>query len=332
MSTTAQYLCRGCQERMDLTALDSEQLCIGCCQKDDCFDHFVPVGEPGSAPEHECGLCNIVDATVAYPGALCVDCREHTETTETLGTEYTSVQQALEAIDMGKKKKKKNKNKGTSGGSGGHWWNGGQQIGFTKHIVCDHEGDTPVFAIGEMSFFGADSKGAGKGAWGKDAIIDCAGVAPKGGSSFVESNVRKYRNLNTKPQRDHIRLHWQDYGTPPVGRDFWTRLLALLPKKGQILVCCMGSHGRTGTAMACLMVASNLWTASEAIDYVRRNHCKEAVETNAQETYIESIQTREQALKDLEYLKTNHTKFISKRLADKYDHYHADRFDQAFSG
>ena len=340
MISPIDFLCRGCQERTLSDTLDANQLCISCCDDDACFDHstntFVPLEELDENPqEYECGLCTIVDVTVSKPGALCVDCREHTDNPETkdmLDTEYASVQEALEALEMGRKKKKKKG--GTVGTSGGSWFNGTytpHKLGFTAKKLCDHEGDTPVFAIGEMNFFGADSKGAGKGAWGKDAIIDCAGVAPKPASQFIDSNQRKYRQLNSKPTRDYIRLHWQDYGTPPVGRDFWIRLLGLLPKEGNILVCCMGSHGRTGTAMACLMVASNLWTASEAIDYVRRNHCEEAIETAAQETYIESIQTREQALKDIEHLAANHEKYLSKRRDDKSDHYSTDNFDKAFS-
>jgi protein-tyrosine phosphatase len=316
---------------MDLQALDSQQMCIACCEDDACFDHCVPIEvldreEPGCVPEFECGLCNIVDATVSEPGALCVDCREHTEPSESLSTEYESVQQALEALEMGKKKKKNKSGSGSSGG--GNWYASG--IGFTKKVVCTHDGDTPVFAIGDKTFYGADSSGAGRGAWGKEAIIDCAGVAPRGESNFVESNLRKYRNLNTKPKREYIRLHWQDYGTPPVGRAFWGRLLNLLPA-GQILICCMGSHGRTGTAMGALMVVSGLWTASEAIDYIRRNHCKEAVETQAQELYLEGLQDREQATKDITYLQEYHSTYLTKRLNDKADHYHADNFDKNFS-
>ena len=51
------------------------------------------------------------------------------------------------------------------------------------------------------------------------------------------------------------------------------------------MACCVGGHGRTGTTLACLMVAGGL-TADEAIHRVRTTYGKKAAETSVQEKYV----------------------------------------------
>lgn len=52
---------------------------------------------------------------------------------------------------------------------------------------------------------------------------------------------------------------------------------------------CVGGHGRTGTALACLAVLGGQRSA-EAITWVRGNYCPAAVETTAQEEFAIGVQ------------------------------------------
>jgi hypothetical protein len=88
---------------------------------------------------------------------------------------------------------------------------------------------------------------------------------------------------------DEIRLDWSDYDVPSLDTQFWYDLYDyIVEKKAKTLVFCVGGHGRTGTAMACLLVASG-YTADESIAIVRENYCKKAIESKLQEQYVHEI-------------------------------------------
>ena len=86
-----------------------------------------------------------------------------------------------------------------------------------------------------------------------------------------------------------LRIENPDMGIPPVGYKFWSRLAELLPI-GRVVCCCVGGHGRTGTALAALMIATdpNI-SAADAIKNVRELHCKNAIESATQESYLERL-------------------------------------------
>jgi protein-tyrosine phosphatase len=48
---------------------------------------------------------------------------------------------------------------------------------------------------------------------------------------------------------------------------------------------CLGGHGRTGTALACLAVLSGV-PAGDAVGWVRATYCAKAVETDEQEAFV----------------------------------------------
>ena len=86
-----------------------------------------------------------------------------------------------------------------------------------------------------------------------------------------------------------LRIDNPDMGVPPVGYAFWERLAVLLPV-GRVVCCCFGGHGRTCTALAALMIATDLKiTAKEAIKNVRDLHCENAIESSTQEKYLELL-------------------------------------------
>ena len=57
---------------------------------------------------------------------------------------------------------------------------------------------------------------------------------------------------------------------------------------GDVAVACMGGVGRTGTVVACALVAVG-WTADDAIREVRRVRHPTAVETATQEAFVRSF-------------------------------------------
>lgn len=83
-------------------------------------------------------------------------------------------------------------------------------------------------------------------------------------------------------------IDWADYGTPSnfdaayeAIVEAWER--AKTGKK--VEVGCIGGHGRTGTALACMGVLSGQ-TAADAIKYVRDKYCTETLETSGQEWFV----------------------------------------------
>lgn len=82
-------------------------------------------------------------------------------------------------------------------------------------------------------------------------------------------------------------VHWPDFGLPTDPTDLraalqeaWRRAEA-----ERVEVACLGGQGRTGTALACLVVLDGLG-ADEAVDYVRRHYRAGAVETAEQQEFV----------------------------------------------
>ena len=98
--------------------------------------------------------------------------------------------------------------------------------------------------------------------------------------------ARKYSETQTK----EIMLDWPDQDAPIINPLFWKDLIKQLETNRQkMLIFCIGGHGRTGTAIACLLIAAFGWTAQQAKDWVWTNYCKEAIETLVQENYLNTV-------------------------------------------
>ena len=98
-----------------------------------------------------------------------------------------------------------------------------------------------------------------------------------------------YLDEQWDPPWPHEHLAWQDFGVPD--RDALTasleRLLARARSGDLVEVGCLGGHGRTGTALACLAVLTGA-PPDAAVDWVRANYCPDAVETTEQRAFVES--------------------------------------------
>jgi protein-tyrosine phosphatase len=60
-------------------------------------------------------------------------------------------------------------------------------------------------------------------------------------------------------------------------------------RAGQLAeIGCIGGHGRTGTALACLALLSGV-KREEAVSWVKTNYCSSAVESPEQAAYVSSL-------------------------------------------
>jgi protein-tyrosine phosphatase len=84
---------------------------------------------------------------------------------------------------------------------------------------------------------------------------------------------------------------WEDWGLPENPKLFVKVIRWLLSeaKKGETIeVACMGGHGRTGTALATMLVVQGL-EAKSAIRRVRRSYCEEAIESDKQLAFLRAL-------------------------------------------
>ena len=169
-----------------------------------------------------------------------------------------------------------------------------------------HEGTLPVFEKNGITFHGGGT--SRKMTYWPDAVIidlnDSFGSVVKVvGRSIPELEV--FGNLI-------IKIEWRDYGAPDLSKDLWLRLIkvldALCQEKGgtlDVIVCCMGGHGRTGTALTILAGLLDLVPAGECpVKWVRDRYCKNAVESDKQEKYITTITGLEVTTKCVKSYKT----------------------------
>jgi hypothetical protein len=97
-----------------------------------------------------------------------------------------------------------------------------------------------------------------------------------------------YLDERWAPSWPHNHVDWPDFGVPMDGDALRVALLDLLDRarRGEsVEMGCLGGHGRTGTALACLAVLTGT-PAGEAVAWVRANYCKKAVETDEQESLV----------------------------------------------
>lgn len=98
-----------------------------------------------------------------------------------------------------------------------------------------------------------------------------------------------YLDQRWDPPWPHEHLDWPDFGLPADMSDATTAFRDLLERarRGEIVeIGCLGAHGRTGTAIACLAILTGE-PAGEAVAWVRGAHCPHAVETDEQIRFVE---------------------------------------------
>ena len=100
-----------------------------------------------------------------------------------------------------------------------------------------------------------------------------------------------YLDPKWQPPWEHSHLDWPDFGVPDHPAPVLEALMVVRnrARTGQhVEVGCVGGHGRTGTALACLAALSGK-PAQEAVAWVRTNYCSKAVETPEQGAFVASL-------------------------------------------
>lgn len=100
-----------------------------------------------------------------------------------------------------------------------------------------------------------------------------------------------YLDARWAPPWPHRVVDWPDFGVPAAPDDLVAALRALLERArggAHVEVGCLGGHGRTGTALACLAVLAGE-EPSRAVAWVRSAYCPDAVETAEQEAFVTTL-------------------------------------------
>ncbi len=122
-----------------------------------------------------------------------------------------------------------------------------------------------------------------------------------------------------------IKIHLRDGGAPDLPSAFWYDLVSSLREENKdVIVCCIGGHGRTGLVLSILAYFMCEDAKKDPIAFIRKNYCKEAVETAEQVKYIEEITdvlTRETPTqpiyREIGYLNSYDDSFVSDVIAKK---------------
>jgi hypothetical protein len=88
------------------------------------------------------------------------------------------------------------------------------------------------------------------------------------------------------PPWPHAHVDWPDFGLPADPDAFLAALEDVLgrARRGEVVeLGCLGGHGRTGTALACL--ASLAGVEGDPVDWARSAYCEKAVETEEQAAF-----------------------------------------------
>lgn len=117
--------------------------------------------------------------------------------------------------------------------------------------------------------------------WASSTIVASAGMS----LPFVRAS-RRHGQMIVYP--------WEDWGVPASKTELRKALTWLLKQVGDgnvIEIGCMGGHGRTGTALACMLALQGL-SAKEAISRVWNAYCEEAIESQRQIEFVNTFAKR----------------------------------------
>lgn len=115
-------------------------------------------------------------------------------------------------------------------------------------------------------------------------IVGQNGAVIKTGYDLSKYEIRKVFS--------EIVVDCKDQHAPMLYPDFWLEIRRIIQENpfNKVIPCCMGGHGRTGTALACLYLAFYADDGERAYkDVVKGIYCGKAVETNEQKEYIKYV-------------------------------------------
>lgn len=166
---------------------------------------------------------------------------------------------------------------------------------------CDHRPEDVPLAVfqrkdGPLRLWVASMGGARATASRFDFVIDAGDVINQAqffgqeildGDKELVNALLPYTNV-VQPTARLLKIDWEDRGAPNVLAQFWIELSSII--SGDVMTCCIGGHGRSGTTFVCLLLNNAPdYDALDAIIHLRAVHCPRAIESVVQHEYINSI-------------------------------------------
>ena len=162
-----------------------------------------------------------------------------------------------------------------------------------KKWSCVHDGSETVVTIKGVRVHGAaktDINEAYLASHEKLLIVNLSALSlnlkPPVTLAGLPDGFKTLAKYTVKPTE--IMVDWADMHAPLLRREFWTELLACAKrtKVTDVMFTCLGGHGRTGTALASMLIANLDWRVLDAAQYVRSQHCRESIESLDQVEYL----------------------------------------------
>ena len=161
--------------------------------------------------------------------------------------------------------------------------------------LCRHD-PTLICQIDGVRFYGASRirlNAKTLATVNADLLINLTGYSIYNGGSTIKAPDRWQPLLDYfQPNRvEEIVIDWPDMGVIDAGPFFWTKFFRLIKDNGKrnVVVFCIGGHGRTGTFIGSMMTVMNGIHGGKAIRAIRDGYCKKAVESRKQEDYVRSM-------------------------------------------
>lgn len=180
---------------------------------------------------------------------------------------------------------------GTTGAMG--FGSGIPAVSHKPYIKCSHKGTKPEFYLDSERTLGL------AGGTGSDVVPDKGTtlIVDLAGALYIPTPwvLRGPDNLahlaiEGAPYPPVLRLAWKDQWPPDCDPAWFGRLYESLLKDyapGNVIVACMGGHGRTGTMLASLLLVAYPGSAvCDIIDLVRSEHCEKSIESWDQAAYL----------------------------------------------
>jgi len=104
-----------------------------------------------------------------------------------------------------------------------------------------------------------------------------------------EPDLSLYLDWSWNPSGPAYYLDWRDFGLPSSWVPAAKTIIDVFQRARETLwveIGCIGGHGRTGTVLAAMAVLSGV-PAKDAVDWVQKEYCKHAVETDLQAWWVE---------------------------------------------
>lgn len=237
---------------------------------------------------------------------------------------------------------------------GGAWRGTSKNYHFSEW--CSHKpspvADLPIFQAKNIGLWIADAPGARSVYDQFDVAIDGGNALSVPGeydlpllygnaSSLITKLARHLITVAPSAQQQAmktqvLKIRWADRCAPPVAPSFWPALLkqleALAEERGatqehplKVLTICQGGHGRSGSALACLMMCLSSYTPLDALTHIRALHCARAIESKDQHVYLNSVAEflgRDPDALDAEGVKSFKDRFL---VVDTFDQAYKDR-------